>query len=391
MSSSAGERRIEIFRTGTHRPMRGPALAVDAAMLGELASSYDAANHEAPLVIGHPAADDPAHGWVKDLRVEGDRLVATVDAVHSAFAEAVRDGAFKKISPWLYQPEHPANPTPGKWHLKHVGFLGAQVPAVKGLRAVRFGEADAEALGFVFGGGEDAETAWFRNVADIFRGIREFMIERDGKETADEVLPAWRIDWLRETAARMTDDSAFAEPETDPEQETDDMSKPNPTPDAADLDKRQAELDARAAELDQRGAAFAEREAADRTARNEAFVAGLVADAKLPSAMSAQVLAFMEAIGGMDAFAFGAGDGAENVTPAEAFMRILGDLPALAPMGEAAGADKAPPGAGGYAFAAPGGYAVDPDAAQTDARARAYMNDHPDTPYLEAVKAVQAG
>ena len=40
---------------------------------------------------------------------------------------------FKKRSASFYPPGHPANPTPDRPYLRHVGFLGAQPPAVKGL------------------------------------------------------------------------------------------------------------------------------------------------------------------------------------------------------------------------------------------------------------------
>ena len=57
-------------------------------------------------------------------------------------------GRFKKRSASFYPPEHPNNPTPGKWHLRHVAFLGAQPPAVKGLRDFKDGAPDLLVLNF---------------------------------------------------------------------------------------------------------------------------------------------------------------------------------------------------------------------------------------------------
>ena len=55
----------------------------------------------------------------------------------------VQAGRFKKRSASFYPPQAPNNPTPGKWYLRHVAFLGAQPPAVAGLKDIQFSEDDA--------------------------------------------------------------------------------------------------------------------------------------------------------------------------------------------------------------------------------------------------------
>ncbi len=50
----------------------------------------------------------------------------------------VKAGRFKSRSASFYHPDNPNNPKPGVYYLRHVGFLGAQPPAVKGLKAVEF-------------------------------------------------------------------------------------------------------------------------------------------------------------------------------------------------------------------------------------------------------------
>lgn len=144
---------IEIFRTGTHVGMSGVPMSFSAAMLRDCAASYDPAHHEAPVVVGHPKTDAPAYGWVAGLKVDGDRLVADVRDVDPAFAELVRQRRYSKISASFWAPRSPGNPTPGKLALRHVGFLGANPPAVKGLKAVAF--ADDEPWTLTFG---DAES-----------------------------------------------------------------------------------------------------------------------------------------------------------------------------------------------------------------------------------------
>ena len=83
----------------------------------------------------------------------------------------VRAGRFKKVSASFYTPDSPHNPVPGVYYLRHVGFLGAQPPAVKGLAPVpvNFAEGDTEegCVSFDF-----AESpGLLRWLADLFRGF----------------------------------------------------------------------------------------------------------------------------------------------------------------------------------------------------------------------------
>src|SRR5690606_2877795 len=99
--------------------------------LEAIAAGYDPALHEAPLTVGHPAHDRPAYGWVGAVQVMPDgRLAITPRDVEPQFAEMVAARRFPKRSAAFYPPTHPKNPTPGRWYLRHVGFLGAQPPAI---------------------------------------------------------------------------------------------------------------------------------------------------------------------------------------------------------------------------------------------------------------------
>ena len=136
---------IEIFKAGTHRDDSGRTHTFTPAMLAEIAATYNKALREAPLTVGHPKDNLPAYGWVKAVYVNADgNLAIDPEQVDPAFAEMVRAGRFKKRSASFYPPNAPHNPTPGRWYLRHVGFLGAQPPAVPGLKDIKFSAADAE-------------------------------------------------------------------------------------------------------------------------------------------------------------------------------------------------------------------------------------------------------
>ncbi len=131
---------MQIFRAGTHVAMGGESITFSETDLQKTAAAYKPEIHEAPLVVGHPTHDAPAYGWVrKVLAVEGE-LNVTPYQVDPAFSELVNAGRFKKISASFYKPDSPSNPVPGVFYLRHVGFLGAQPPAIKGLRPVSFAE-----------------------------------------------------------------------------------------------------------------------------------------------------------------------------------------------------------------------------------------------------------
>lgn len=136
---------LHIFRAGTYQAMAGQTVTLTPADLAATAAAYDPARHEAPLVVGHPVDNGPAWGWVSGLSADGDDLRAAPRDIAAEFAEAVRARRYAKISASFWPPTHPANPAPGVWSLRHVGFLGAAVPAVLGLAPVSLAD-DAEGL-----------------------------------------------------------------------------------------------------------------------------------------------------------------------------------------------------------------------------------------------------
>lgn len=197
---------FEIFKSGTRCDSSGRTVTISEADVQAAAAAYDPALHEAPIVIGHPKDTAPAWGWVGSLKASGGVLSADFAQVDSDFAEAVRTGRYKKISASFYPPESPNNPKPGVWYLRHVGFLGAQPPAVKGLAAVSFAEDDG-AVTF----GEDTESLFRRFLrwltdsgeANTFSTLPELPHEHTDKEidmAIEEQLAAEKA--AREAAER---------------------------------------------------------------------------------------------------------------------------------------------------------------------------------------------
>jgi hypothetical protein len=118
---------IDVFRAGNY----GDKGSWTTADLQDFIKNFNPDMHEPPACIGHPKHDKPAYGWVEKLRTVGDVLQAKFKQVDDSFADMVDKGRFKKRSISAYK-------TPAGWMLRHVGFLGAQPPHVKGLVDAKF-------------------------------------------------------------------------------------------------------------------------------------------------------------------------------------------------------------------------------------------------------------
>ena len=120
---------IDVFRAGDY----GDKGTYTPADLDAMVTNYDPARHEAPVVLGHPEPDAPAFGWVATLRRVGDTLQAKLRQIAPQFEAMVREGRFKKRSVAFYR-------TASGLALRHLGFLGAMPPEVKGLRDLQLCE-----------------------------------------------------------------------------------------------------------------------------------------------------------------------------------------------------------------------------------------------------------
>lgn len=123
---------IDIFKTGTHTDSNGVTKTWDNSDLDQIVSHYNPEKHEAPVVIGHPKDDAPAYGWVEKLGRSENVLYAKLKDIAPEFIDLIKRKLYKKRSIALY---------PGL-ELRHVGFLGAMPPAIKGLRNIELADAE---------------------------------------------------------------------------------------------------------------------------------------------------------------------------------------------------------------------------------------------------------
>ncbi|EOG2868129.1 peptidase [Salmonella enterica] len=333
---------IHIFKSGIHTDMHGHRINFSDADLGNIAAVYDPKLHEAPIVIGHPKTDAPAWGWVSGVSKDSDGLKAAPRDIDPQFAEMVRKRRFSKVSSSFYCPNSPGNPTPGQYYLRHVGFLGAQPPAVKGLKQVSFAEDEEGVVEF---------ADWsLQTTASLFSRIRDFIISQFGIEKADSVVPDYMIDTLRDEAARTTTTDltpAFSDPVGIPAEDAIQpvAEKPAPTPPeepAVDKElqaKLQKENDDLKRQIEERNKAEALRATTERHNANVAFADSLVSDARLAPAGKGLVVAVLDALGGGDEPVSFSENGSEQPL-VDAFKTQMQKARPLLDFGEVATADN---------------------------------------------------
>ena len=300
---------IEVFRPGTHIAMDGKAYTFSEADVAGIAAAYDAQLLASPIVLGHPKTDAPAWGWAASFAVnDAGVLCATPEKVDPAFAEGVEAGRYRYVSMSLYAPADARNPKPGSWYPRHIGYLGGVAPAIKGL-APAFSEAAPE--GGVAFSIPDKQIAWVaRTVADIVRRLRDWLIDKEGLETADKVMPAWNDQWLTEIAAEVSaeqTETAWSEAEVT-ERIMDRLqvrfgeaikapsvaiTDPALADQLAALQAREAAVAQREAGLAGRETAFAEGELQRGRQGDTAFVDSLVTEGRLPPGHRDRVLGIL--------------------------------------------------------------------------------------------------
>ena len=332
-------KRINIFRPGKHTSAGGVTLDFTEDHLKQAVAAYDPELHEAPIVVGHPQDNHPAYGLIGKMEyTEESGVDAIPEQVDPAFSELVTSGRFKKVSASWYTPDSPANPKPGSYYLRHVGFLGAQPPAIKGLKAVAFNEAEEGVVEF--------SDAWdTQNTAGIFRRLREFIIDKFSKEEADNIIPDYAITDLENSARRQFEDPeasdaevAYNEAPPQPDEENP-MELEQLKAENATLKTQLEELTSKVESFSEREQAIAQREAEIKHSKLVEFVEGAIKAGKVAPAEKDNLIAFMESLDDSKTVDFSEGDNKQQINALEAFQKLISGQPPKVEFGERTAAD----------------------------------------------------
>lgn len=329
-------KRLQIFKAGKHVAMSGAELNFSEDDLKESVAAYDPELHEAPMVVGHPKADAPAYGWISKLDFAEGILEAEPHQVDEAFAELVTKGRFKKISASFYTPDAANNPKPGVYYLRHVGFLGAQPPAVKGLKSAEFSDNEAGVVEFADWGD--------RMAARLLRGVKNLLLGNPAfsKEAIEEALPEYALETVIEEAVRDDEpNSSFYE--TDDEESPTMKTEKELQAERDQIAADRAALDRDKADFAERNNQLTEKEKAARANSFASFCDGLIKDGKLLPTHKDGMVAFMASLPADQVVEFGEGDSKQQPKSVDFLQGFLKSLPNQVDFAERGqGKDEAP-------------------------------------------------
>lgn len=253
---------FDVFRCGTHTDRFGREVTITRDDIDAAIDSYK--KDSAPIVVGHPSLNAPAFGWIGAFRRVGDLVQAKASTVADEFADLVNRKLYKNRS---------LSFGPGM-HFRHVGFLGAQPPAVKGLKDIQFSQEE-----------EIVSVEFAEQTADSMQ------------QTAD----------TRNAAGDM--------PEAKPESEDKDEFVSALREIRAELDRCRQESERLRQELEN---VNAQKRAADFSS----YTQELVNDGRLPKAYQKNICEFMECLQSKGVYEFS--EGAEPIV--ERFKRVLKEI-----------------------------------------------------------------
>ena len=206
---------------GEHTDSDGDLVKIDTAFLEAVVRNFEKTKsvHSVPLVpmvIDHPELNGPAFGWVDELRVNNGCLERKFSDVNSQFEDAVKAKAFRKRSDAFYlnPKDAPLGLVPA---LRHVGFLGAKIPAIKGIADIQFSEDEGKTVdvevdtAITFSEGdtetmkdEDVKKTIRESVAEFFEPLKKMF---SGEKTADGSLSEADTQQLIEAAMKKAEAS----------------------------------------------------------------------------------------------------------------------------------------------------------------------------------------
>jgi hypothetical protein len=304
---------IDAFRAGKH----GTKGEFTTADIDRIVANYKPEDHEAPVCVGHPVSNAPAYAWVAKVRRQGDVLQFQSHQVEPQFEEMVEAGRFKKRSASFYKDKATGLIT----GLRHIGFLGAQPPEVKGLKDVQFEDAGNEVAEVTF-----EEESMAQEDATLLDKLLAKFEERFGKKPETASF----------TEAQVKEFATAAVTEA--------------------IAPLQAKLDAQAV-------SFAESQKKITTGETKGraldAINKLKADGKWVPAFdkSHLSLVFEELAKSTEVVEFGEGAEKKSVTPLDALVNFMEQLPKIVPTGEVYGGQRMKPAVGSVHFSEEGGKA----------------------------------
>lgn len=331
------KKKIPFIRTGKFTDKNGTPAEIKPETLDKIiaaTSSYPYQNGEFPVVIGHPKEDSPAWGWINKNNLIKEKNVLSALADDSSFAREFNEWIGKKLYKTVSVALRP------DWSVKHIGFLGAQPPAVTGLPAIEFSAApDDITIELAEAELSPEEISLF---SSLINGIKNYFIEKEGKP--EELIPAISLAEISKHS-----DESFKQDETvSGEDEPDEAKTVNEIKEEAsakDGNEKGTPLSERFIALQQElKAAQEETEKLRRETKrkeNLAFCESRDAVTKIKPSERNAILGLMEILDASPALEFSEGDETVTVNPLDALKKLIVNQKPVVELSETALKEKA--------------------------------------------------
>jgi len=287
---------IDAFRAGNH----GSKGQFTEADIDRIVANYKPEQHEAPVCVGHPESDAPAYGWVGALRRQGNVLQFQPRQVEPQFEEMVEAGRFKKRSASFYRDQATGQIT----GLRHIAFLGAQPPEVKGLADCKFEQSSTPAVEVDFQ--ENLMTN--ENQDSVFASFKAWYDEKFGTKT-----PSTAVAFSEADVKRIAGEAVTAAV-------------------TAAVKPLQDKLDVQSTQFSERDKQLVTTET---TARATAAIAKVKASGRWVPAFDKMGLGvvFSELAKATETVEFGEGDAKKKLTPLDTLVSFMESLGKIVPAG----------------------------------------------------------
>lgn len=201
---------IHVAYPGSHLSRAGSRHKLTKADTNELAQSYSPALHVcklsvddlqtalhlgAPAVLGHfdettvqSKGAMPSFGKVAAARTDAAGNLFLDVSVTDEFAGWLGQGLYDRVSLSWYGEADPRNPTPGSKHIRHIGFLGAEPSAIKGLTQVPMPIGTKLSLAKAMELAEFSESVDDSEMNLILVELAEYTMNEDTKAPAESTV-----------------------------------------------------------------------------------------------------------------------------------------------------------------------------------------------------------
>lgn len=184
----------EIFRSGSY----GTKGSYTNGDLDQMVANFNK-NDQVPIVLGHPETDSPAWGWLSEVKRDGDVLLGKPDNLHANFEKALDEKQFKNRSVRIAD-------TDSGHKILHLGYLGAMLPQVEGLKTAQF-TTTGECVDYAFDLPSSKEVKKEEEVENK-------KPETEGERVKDEKIKQLEKDLAAEKKARKDEKEETAKKDT---------------------------------------------------------------------------------------------------------------------------------------------------------------------------------